>query len=252
MQGFLSAYANVWTRRHGFCAHVFQGHYRAELVEDESYLWTVTRYVHLNPVRARLVERPEAWVWSSYPGYARRSRRHDWVAHGELLASWQCAFGASDSGATYPRYVTEGLSEVPRSPWREARHGWLLSSDPFVDRVRRLVGGAPLRERRRELRQLQGHSLKSVCDVVCTAYRIDRSELSRRGSRHPARAALAYLACQRTARTNSEPTSVLGVGRPESVPNLARRYRASLSTDRRVRAECRRLEKLLADSESRQ
>ena len=114
------------------------------------------------------------------------------------------------------------------------------------------MGGAPLRERRRELRQLQGHSLKSVCDVVCTAYRIDRSELSRRGSRHPARAALAYLARQRTATTNSELTSVLGVGRFESAPNLARRYRASLSTDRRVRAECRRLEKLLADSESRQ
>src|SRR5271163_5012011 len=45
MQVFLSAYANVWARRHGFCGHVFQGRYRAELVEDESYLWNVTRYV---------------------------------------------------------------------------------------------------------------------------------------------------------------------------------------------------------------
>src|SRR6516164_9214561 len=69
MQGFLSAYANAWARRHRFSGHVFQGRYRTELVEDERYLWTVTRYVHLNPVRARLVENPATWQWSSYPGY---------------------------------------------------------------------------------------------------------------------------------------------------------------------------------------
>jgi putative transposase len=68
MQGFLSAYANAWARRHRFCGHVFQGRYRTELVEDETYLWTVTRYVHLNPIRARLVQHPAAWRWSSYPG----------------------------------------------------------------------------------------------------------------------------------------------------------------------------------------
>ena len=56
MQTFLSGYANVWARRHKFSGHVFQGRYRTELVEDETYLWTVTRYVHLNPVRAGLVE----------------------------------------------------------------------------------------------------------------------------------------------------------------------------------------------------
>ena len=73
MQTFLSGYANVWARRHKFSGHVFQGRYRTELVEDETYLWTVTRYVHLNPVRAGMVEHPADWAWSSYPGYAHRA-----------------------------------------------------------------------------------------------------------------------------------------------------------------------------------
>jgi putative transposase len=60
MQALLSAYANGWSRRHRFSGHVFQGRYRAELVEDETYLWTVTRHVHLNPVRGRRVEHPAA------------------------------------------------------------------------------------------------------------------------------------------------------------------------------------------------
>ena len=87
MQVFLSSYANAWARRHRFCGHVFQGRYRTELVEDETYLWSVMRYVHLNPVRARLVEHPAAWPWSSYPGYAHRLCRQEWVASDELLAS---------------------------------------------------------------------------------------------------------------------------------------------------------------------
>jgi putative transposase len=93
MQGFLSGYANVQARRHRFCGHIFQRRYQAELVEDETYLWTVTRYVYLNPVRAKLMDHPGEWTWSSYPGYGRRGRRLEWVAYDELLSSWDGAFG---------------------------------------------------------------------------------------------------------------------------------------------------------------
>ena len=111
MQAFLSGYANVWARRHKFSGHVFQGRYRTELVEDETYLWTVTRSVHLNPVRAGMVEHPAAWAWSSYSGYAHRARRLDWLAYDDLLASWTGAFGGSDLAGAYRLYVTGGLSD---------------------------------------------------------------------------------------------------------------------------------------------
>ena len=67
MQLFLSSYANGWARRHRHCGHLFQGRYRTELVEDETYLWVLTRYVHLNPVRAGLAATPEAWIWFELP-----------------------------------------------------------------------------------------------------------------------------------------------------------------------------------------
>ena len=88
MQAFLSSYANAWARRHRFAGHIFQGRYRTELVEDETYLWTVTRYVHLNPVRARIVGHPAGWPWSSYPGYARRDRRLDWGQISRPAPDW--------------------------------------------------------------------------------------------------------------------------------------------------------------------
>jgi len=237
---------NGWSRRHRFSGHVFQGRYRTELVEDETYLWTVTRYVHLNPVRSRLVEHPAAWTWSSYPGYAhRRGRRLEWVAYDELLASWAGAFGGPDPGAGYRRYVTAGLSEPVESPWNAAYHGWILGSRAFINRITAMVRGEPRRERRRESRLLQSLPLSRVVATVCTYFEIEETELSRRGSRHPARAALAYLARSQTMSTNTELATTLGLSRPECVPNLTRRFAARLGTDATARRQLRCLEEQL-------
>ena len=199
----------------------------------------------LNPDRGGLVEPPAAWPWSSYPGYAHRRRRLEWVAYDELLASWDGEFGGSDPARAYRRYVTAGLAEPPESPWRDAYQGWVLGSGTFVDRVRAMVQGQSRRERRRESRLLEGLPLERVCEAVCSSYGIPRAELSRRGSRHPARAALAYVARRQTTATHAELMGLLGVSRPESVPNLTRRFVSWLTSDVRTRERFRRIEEEL-------
>jgi REP element-mobilizing transposase RayT len=245
MQTFLSTYANACARRHRIRGHLFQGRYRTELVEDESYLWTVTRYLHLNPVRARLVEHPAAWRWSSYPGYAHRGRRLEWVASDELLASGAGAFGGSDPAGEYRNYVTAGLAAPPPSPWLEAHHGWVLGSVGFVRRLAKMVRSAPPRESRRESRLIQGIELKRVCELVCREYRVKSSELSRRGSPHESRAALAYLARKHTMATHRDLVELLGVSRPDSVPNLTRRFARWVTERPDVRSRLASLEKQL-------
>jgi hypothetical protein len=210
--------------------------------ETRPIFWTVTRYVHLNPVRARLVEHPAAWRGSSFPGYAHRSRRLEWVAYDELLASWQGEFGGSDAAASYRQSVTAGLAEPPESPWRDAYHGWVLGRGAFIDRVRAMVRGQGRRKGRRESRRLMGLPLERVCEAVCSSYEIPRAALSHRGSRHPARAALAYVARQRTTATHAQLMILLGVSRPESVPNLTRRFATWLASDVRVREQFGQIE----------
>jgi REP element-mobilizing transposase RayT len=82
MQYLTSGYANWCGRRHRRPGHTFQGRFKSELIEDESYFWTVSRYIHLNPVRGKrpLAVHPRDWPWSSYSGYDRRRRRVEWVA----------------------------------------------------------------------------------------------------------------------------------------------------------------------------
>src|SRR5262245_16865514 len=198
---------------------------------------------------SRLVEHPAAWRWSSYPGYAHRGRRLEWVASDELLASWGGEFGGPDPAGAYRRYVTHGLVEPPPSPWSAAHHGWVLGSKDFVARLRDLVRGARPQELRRETRLIQGFELGKVREVVCSAYQVAASELSRRGSPHEARAALAYLAREHTEATHRELAGLLGVSRPDSVPNLTRRFARMLAERREMRERLEELQEQLRTGE---
>jgi putative transposase len=81
------------------------------MVEDESYYWTLSRYIHLNPVRPGLVKRPEQWAWSSYPGYRDPRRAQNWVAHDQLWRAWQGLKRQGTFSRSGPRLGRQALSE---------------------------------------------------------------------------------------------------------------------------------------------
>ena len=66
MQKILSVYAEEFNHRHGYNGHLFEGRYTASLIEDERYFLEVSRYIHLNPVKAMMVREPGAYPYSSY------------------------------------------------------------------------------------------------------------------------------------------------------------------------------------------
>ncbi len=69
MQRLLTGYAQYWNRKYRKVGHVFQGRYKAILCQKDAYLSELVRYIHLNPVRAKMVRRPEDYVWSSHRAY---------------------------------------------------------------------------------------------------------------------------------------------------------------------------------------
>ena len=108
--------------------------------------------------------------------------------------------------------------------------------------MRRQLGDPAGHDLRREGRQLRGLGLDRVIDAVCSRYGVDRGQLAERGSRSQARAALAYLAKHHTESTRAELVPILGLSRPESVPNLSARFALLLDGDGRARRDLRALE----------
>jgi putative transposase len=230
MQSFLSGYA-IWAgRRWRRPGHLFQGRYRTEMIEDESYYWTVSRYIHLNPVRAGLVQRPEQWEWSSFTGYCDARRAQAWVAHDELLAARQGDHGGRNARQAYRRFVERGVDDPPTSPFRDAFGGWVLGSERFLARLRSLASSIQTNPPVAEARQLAGLDPRRIFAAVRSFYGLDDDALSRRYDPHVARAVAAWLCRRHTEASLRELAASLGLSRPDSVPNLTRRIETRLKT----------------------
>ena len=119
-------YARRFNRRHGRVGHVFQARFRSVLVESESYLLEVCRYVVLNPVRAGLCDDPADWPWSSYNATAGTAAAPVPLALDRLLG----AFAPTRRLARrrYREFVLKGLEEVLEDCIRGER----LGDEPFL------------------------------------------------------------------------------------------------------------------------
>lgn len=130
INGAYTTYFNVKRKRAG---HLFQGRYKAILVEADEYALELSRYIHLNPVRAGMVERPEHYEWSSFNDYVQPNLKHDWLCR-ELI--WGLLGSASaKKSARYASFVEQALNRVSESPFRNIVASSLLGSTTFVNEI---------------------------------------------------------------------------------------------------------------------
>ena len=127
-------YTQRFNRRHDKVGHVFQGRFKAILVDRDTYLLEVCRYVELNPVRAKMVSAPAVWPWSSYRANTGAMPAPVWLdvaaLHGYLLGSQGRAV-ASTSGATAYAEMVASAADAPL--WERAlRHQIFLGDNAFV------------------------------------------------------------------------------------------------------------------------
>lgn len=104
MQALQYYYARYFNKKHECDGHVFQGRYQARIINSAAYLMEVSRYIHLNPVRAAIVKRPEDYRYSSYKAYIGMEENNI-VQNKDVLS----LFYGPDSVAQYQKYVEEGI-----------------------------------------------------------------------------------------------------------------------------------------------
>ena len=121
-------YTQAFNRRHKRVGHVFQGRYKGILVEKDSYLLELSRYIVLNPVRAHMVRSAKDWPWSSYRATAGFAKAHPLLTTDTILGN----FGRLRKNAQgkYKVFVQEGKGQP--SPWELLKNQIYLGSDEFV------------------------------------------------------------------------------------------------------------------------
>ena len=139
MQRFNTAYITYYNLRHHRSGHLYQGRYKAILVEADEYLLELSRYIHLNPVRFKkyretpLEEKSKIlkdYAWSSLPGYIRLKSRNDFLRYDAVLGY----MGGDDKKGRirYRDFVLRGLVKNLDNPLEEAKASAILGSDSFV------------------------------------------------------------------------------------------------------------------------
>lgn len=122
-------YTQWFNRINGRVGHLWQGRYKAFVIDGDNYLFEVARYVVLNPVRAGLVQNPRDWKWSSYNATAGHIKTPDWLTVDWILSTF--SKNRKNAQEQYRAHVQEGIDGD--SPFDDLKEGVILGDKQFVD-----------------------------------------------------------------------------------------------------------------------
>jgi putative transposase len=122
------SYTSYFNRKRNRTGHLFQGRYKAILVDVDGYLLELSRYIHLNPVRAEIVERPESYPYSSYRSFISKSGE-EIVKRGLI---WGMISKDGFGARGYRAFVERGLNDGVENPFAEVYAGSILGKKSFI------------------------------------------------------------------------------------------------------------------------
>lgn len=135
MRQLNGVYTQYFNRQYNRVGHVFQGRFKSILVERETYLLELSRYVILNPVRARMVNKVDDWEWSSYLAMQAKVKKPLWLETDWILG--QFSHNRAKAIALYIDFVREGVG-LP-SVWGGLRKQIFMGSDQFIDSMLQII-----------------------------------------------------------------------------------------------------------------
>jgi putative transposase len=215
---------------------LFRGRYKAILVDQDSYLSAVVRYIHRNPVAAGMVKNPRAYPWSSHRAYLLPERKPDWLFVEPVLEAFPSRQGFHEF------VLSEGGAEL-EEVLQSRRLTPILGSEKFAEKVREKITRPP-REHPRHQRRVVRPSVERVIKMVSREYGISEANIltGRRGRLNEARKVAMYLVPRLCDLTLQETAKTFSVGSYGVVGWNGNGVRTLLRTDRSFKNRVEALE----------
>jgi REP element-mobilizing transposase RayT len=211
MKWFQGTFTQRYNARHKLWGHLFQGRYKAKLIDDSdpSYFRKVSEYIHLNPADAGLVKPGKLieYPWSSYPYYLEPpSRRPDWLTVQDVLRACGMPDDSLKSRRAYQAYmdlrhqalIARTLDAEDQAAWKQMERGWMHGSSEFRQRMTACLeeqGKAQLKslvdaEQKRDLSEAAADAVLQKC---LKYFGLKPDELARLPKSYPAKMLIAGL-----------------------------------------------------------
>lgn len=250
MHWLITNYSLWFNRRHHLVGHVFQGRYKAFLVQDGNYLLELSRYLHLNPVRGSALgggdpvqrrTRLRSYKWSTYRGYTGLVKQKPFVHEDLVLGEFGLSPGNHATKIKYRQFVEDGLLREIENPFEQLRWQSALGDESFVRRMRDRFQFKPeyAREMTGARRVFHPAEPVELIDRVAKHYRITREELvAERLHGSDAPSVAMWLLRQKSALSLREIGSLFGGMDYAAVSERIRRVSREIGKENKLRRTC--------------
>jgi hypothetical protein len=228
---------------------LFRGRYKAILIDADTYLLQLLRYIHRNPLNAGLVEQLDAYQWSSHNGYLSDAKKWAWL-YKDFVLSMLTEDGRQRRRA-YREFIVMDDSREIKSILQKKKLPAILGSQGFVDWVK-----GRFYEEKIDVEMPQSKVLvpdkDKIKEVVCKAYGVEEEDLQKsiRGIFNEPRNVAIYLTRQLRRDTLDEIAREFRMKRYSSTSSAIERVKAQISEDQRFRKRVERLKTMLTKSQT--
>jgi putative transposase len=232
MQNVNTSYTVHINRKYKRSGHLFQGRFKGLIVDKDEYLVTLSRYIHLNPVRAGIVQRPTDYRWTSYRAYSAESNKDELVDVEDTLSIFSARKAEAVKG--YTEFVEGGIVGGD-NPFAALEGGIILGGKSFMKKIKGILGRMKADEEIPQMKQLRASvSIDGVLKTCCSYYGKGREDLLQR--RNGERNMAVYLSKLFSGKKNIEIGKYFGIKGP-AVSNVIKIMESRLETDKRLKSE---------------
>ena len=237
-------YTQRFNRLHQCDGQLFRGRYKAIIVDADSYLLQLLRYIHRNPLQAGIVTKLSSYDWSSHRGYVSKSNRCDWL-HRDFVLSL-LSENTRQQRRLYREFVAQEDSAEISQVFEKKKLPSILGSEGFIDWIRSQFLESKKHREVPESKVL-APGREQIKELVCRIYGVREEDLLKasRGAGNEPRSVAIYLTRRLRGETLAEICREYGLKTHSSASSAVERVRGGIMKDRRFRKRIDRLVRLL-------
>ncbi len=251
MRHINGVYTQRYNRLHKKDGQLFRGRYKAVVIGGDNYLLEVLRYIHRNPLKARLVKTLDDFKWSSHRGYTSRAKKWNWLYKDFMLSMFSEKAGRAQKA--YLEFVSQKEPEEIDTFYAKKKLPSLLGSDDFKEWVKEKFADLRFHREIPESRFLAPEP-EDIFDAVCRCFETTKGSLmksrrgmmkSRRGNRNPARDTAVYFLRKYSTETLAGVGSYFDIANYSTVSSIVDRVKNRKSNDKAFAKQLKKIEQML-------
>jgi putative transposase len=232
MRHLNGVYTQRYNRRHNCDGQLFRGRYKSILIDTDSYLLQAVRYIHRNPLRAGLVEKIDAYKWSSHKGYISIAKKWDWLHKNHIFS--MLSKNRKDWLRDYKKWVSVEEEDEVSKKIGGIKWPVCLGPQAFIDRIKETCGSQKINKDIPSSRELLPDT-KRILEMICKSYDVGVADFlkKRRGKINEARDVAIYLTRKLRRDTLKEIGEQFEIFNESTVSSVIERMKKKLTGDRK-------------------